>query len=321
MLSLREHLCGAELVDAGRAFSTSSKNSRNRPGFRDAGPSAGDHDDAFHAFLLSERDPEFIIGAGRMRMGGMAAQIPIKSNPQANEEAMAKVLADKEREATDRTRRHLRGASGIGAGGVEGVRQTMHAAGEPDFQIARGREGDGGGFVAASDGNDQRGRFAREHERGHPVFRGVAGRPSGCVPLYNLMEDAATAEISRSQVWQWLKYGVTLTDAGRKVTAVKLYDDLLGQESLRIEKEIGSTRYQGGHFAEATKLFSEMSKSAEFGGVFNLAVAHEIIGIERSLLSWILASRRAASCNMFPSAATLLLPIQTAAGSGHRVKE
>ena len=91
----------------------------------------------------------------------------------------------------------------------------------------------------------------------------------GCVPLYNLMEDAATAEISRSQVWQWLKWRSTLTDGPCKVTA-KLYEDLLGQELLRIEKEIGGARYQGGRFAEATKLFSEMSKNVVFAEFLTL---------------------------------------------------
>ena len=80
----------------------------------------------------------------------------------------------------------------------------------------------------------------------------------GCVPLYNLMEDAATAEISRSQVWQWLRYGATLDD-GRKVTP-ELYDAILPTELARIEREIGTARYTGGNFERATRLFTEMSK-------------------------------------------------------------
>jgi len=84
----------------------------------------------------------------------------------------------------------------------------------------------------------------------------------GCVPLYNLMEDAATAEISRSQVWQWLKYGAALAD-GRKITP-QLYDEMLPQELARIEKEIGTARFKAGHFDQATKLFTQMSKSPAF---------------------------------------------------------
>ncbi|MDQ6630817.1 MAG: malate synthase A, partial [Verrucomicrobiota bacterium] len=97
---------------------------------------------------------------------------------------------------------------------------------------------------------------------------------NGCVPLYNLMEDAATAEISRSQVWQWLKYGAALSD-GRKITP-QFYDEILPQELARIENEIGSERFQKGHFSEATKLFSEMSKSDSFAEFLTLP-AYELI--------------------------------------------
>ena len=64
----------------------------------------------------------------------------------------------------------------------------------------------------------------------------------GCVPLYNLMEDAATAEISRAQIWQWLKHNAALAD-GRKITT-QLYDELLPQEMARIEKEVGQRAVQ-----------------------------------------------------------------------------
>jgi malate synthase len=97
---------------------------------------------------------------------------------------------------------------------------------------------------------------------------------NGCVPLYNLMEDAGTAEISRSQIWQWLKHSAALSD-GRKVTP-QLYNELLPQELGRIEKEAGSARFQGGHFTRATKLFSEMSNSASFTEFLTLP-AYELL--------------------------------------------
>ena len=84
----------------------------------------------------------------------------------------------------------------------------------------------------------------------------------GCVPLYNLMEDAATAEISRSQVWQWIKHGATLAD-GRKVTKT-LFDQFLAEELERIKGEIGIERFERGNFERATQLFSDMSKQDEF---------------------------------------------------------
>ena len=76
------------------------------------------------------------------------------------------------------------------------------------------------------------------------------------------MEDAATAEISRSQVWQWLKYGSKL-EGGNAVTQ-ELYDELLPEELARVEKELGPARFDKGRFATAAKLFTEMSRSQAF---------------------------------------------------------
>ena len=72
----------------------------------------------------------------------------------------------------------------------------------------------------------------------------------------------ATAEISRSQLWQWLKFGARLDD-GRPVTAA-LYDQLLPDELAKIRAEYGAERYDSGHFPEAIELFMRMSKSKEF---------------------------------------------------------
>jgi malate synthase len=88
------------------------------------------------------------------------------------------------------------------------------------------------------------------------------------------MEDAATAEISRSQIWQWLKHGAALAN-GRKVSP-QLYNELLPQELTRIENEVGSARFQSGHFTQATKLFSEMSNSASFTEFLTLP-AYELL--------------------------------------------
>src|SRR5206468_4316079 len=75
----------------------------------------------------------------------------------------------------------------------------------------------------------------------------------GCVPLYDLMEDAATAEISRAQVWQWIRYGAALED-GQRVDA-SLFRKLVSEELLRIEKEVGKERYARGRFQQAAGLF------------------------------------------------------------------
>ena len=137
-------------------------------------------------------------------MGGMAAQIPVKGDPAANEAAFAKVRADKEREATRRPRRHL-GRPSRSRAGREGSVRPADAAAEPARQAcartshvtprrpARGARGH----------SAPRRACARTSASACNISRpGCAGR--GAVPLYNLMEDAATAEISRAQIWQWI---------------------------------------------------------------------------------------------------------------------
>jgi malate synthase len=84
----------------------------------------------------------------------------------------------------------------------------------------------------------------------------------GCVPLYHLMEDAATAEISRAQVWQWLRHGAR-TDDGRPVT-IRRFDAALKEELQVIAREIGAERYSNGNFPAAAALFGDMIRKPDF---------------------------------------------------------
>jgi malate synthase len=97
---------------------------------------------------------------------------------------------------------------------------------------------------------------------------------NGCVPLYNLMEDAATAEISRTQLWQWMRHGAKLDD-GRAITPA-FYDELLPQVMAKIEEEVGPERFGRGHYREAAELFTKMSKSEDFAEFLTLP-AYELI--------------------------------------------
>ncbi len=203
---------------------------------------------------------------GAHAMGGMAAQIPIKNQPQANEAALAKVLADKEREATD-------GHDGTWVahpGLVPVALQAFDRHMPRPNQISKLREDvqvTAADLLQAPKGTVTEGGLRGNISVGIQYLEAWLGG-LGCVPLYNLMEDAATAEISRSQVWQWLRYGVTLAD-GPKVTP-KLYDEWMPQELARIEHEIGTARFQSGHFAPAARLFSEMSKNPVFAEFLTL---------------------------------------------------
>jgi malate synthase len=85
---------------------------------------------------------------------------------------------------------------------------------------------------------------------------------TGAAALYNLMEDAATAEISRAQVWQWLHHGLSL-DGGTKVTQ-ELIEGLIAEELRSIRQLLGEERYEKGHFTQATELFRTLVFSADF---------------------------------------------------------
>jgi malate synthase len=196
---------------------------------------------------------------GASAMGGMAAQIPIKSDPVAGEQALAKVRADKRREATD-------GHDGTWVahpGLVAIAREEFDAAMPTPNQIARLRDDV---QVAAADLlQPAKGTITEDGLRlnirvGVQYLEAWLGG-NGCVPLYNLMEDAATAEISRTQVWQWLRHGARLDD-GRQVTH-PLFREVFGQEFDRIRTEVGDARFRSGQFPAAAELFQEIIEQDE----------------------------------------------------------
>ena len=82
------------------------------------------------------------------------------------------------------------------------------------------------------------------------------------MPIYHLMEDAATAEICRAQIWQWLKYGAVL-DTGMKATRT-FFERAMHEEMLRVKNEVGPRVFNRGRFAEAEKLFRELVLSRDF---------------------------------------------------------
>jgi malate synthase len=202
----------------------------------------------------------------------MAAQIPIKSDPTANEAALAKVLADKEREVSDGHDGTWVAHPGLVPIALKAFDKHMP---QPN-QISRQREDVN---VSAADLLQvPKGTITEDGLRGN-IRVGVQYLEAwlggnGCVPLYNLMEDAATAEISRAQIWQWLKHDATMAD-GRRITS-QLYTELLPQEMARIEKEVGSARFSTGNYSRAAKLFSDMSKSTQFAEFLTLP-AYELI--------------------------------------------
>jgi malate synthase len=104
---------------------------------------------------------------------------------------------------------------------------------------------------------------------------------NGCVPLYNLMEDAATAEISRTQVWQWLHHRAALDD-GKALTEER-FRSLLHEELSRLRTSLGAQRYDGGRFAEASRLFDRISTASEFQEFLTLPAYDELLTLTGTL--------------------------------------
>jgi malate synthase len=190
-------------------------------------------------------------------MGGMAAQIPIKNDEEQSRRALEKVRADKLREVTD-------GHDGTWVahpGLVAVAREVFEEVMPGPNQLDRLREDV---VVRAADLlttplGTRTEEGLRLNVRVGIQYLEAWLRGNGCVPLYSLMEDAATAEISRAQVWQWIHHGASLED-GRRVDP-QLVSRIIEDEMSRIETEIGPERFRGGRMAEARALFERLSTS------------------------------------------------------------
>jgi malate synthase len=197
---------------------------------------------------------------GAFAMGGMAAQIPVKNDPAANDAAFAKVRADKEREVRD-------GYDGTWVAHPDLVpvaREVFDRMMEGKNQLGRVRQ-----HVRVLRDDLLKVHHGTKTEEGFRLNIRVGVqyieawlRGRGAVPIYNLMEDAATAEISRAQIWQWIRYKAELE--GGIVVTPKFFERALAEEMERVKEEIGAEVYAGGRFPEAVTLFREISLSDEF---------------------------------------------------------
>ncbi len=192
---------------------------------------------------------------GAFAMGGMAAQIPIKGDPAANDAAFAKVRADKEREAANGHDGTWVAHPDLVPIALEVFNRLMPKANQLDTlreDVRVSRED----LLTAHRG-ERTERGLRENIRVGVQYIEAWLRGRGAVPLYNLMEDAATAEISRAQTWQWIQQKATLAD-GRTVTPA-LFEALLEEEMTTLKTLLPG--YANGRFAEAVAIFSAMTLS------------------------------------------------------------
>ncbi|WP_028211382.1 malate synthase A [Paraburkholderia mimosarum] len=205
-------------------------------------------------------------------IGGMSALIPIKNDAAANDKAMAGVRSDKARDATD----------GYDGGWVAhpglvpiAMEEFVKVLGDKPNQIGKQRPDVN---VASKDLLDFRPE-APITETGlrnninvgiHYLGSWLAG--NGCVPIHNLMEDAATAEISRSQVWQWIRSPKGKLEDGRKVTA-EFVRELIPQELDKVKAVVGGDTKP---YERAAQIFEQMSTAENFVEFLTLPLYEEI---------------------------------------------
>ena len=208
---------------------------------------------------------------GAPAMGGMAALIPIKNDPEKNAIAMGGVQVDKARDADD-------GYDGgwVAHPGLVDLAMTefKRVLGDRPNQFDKQRPDV---HVAAADLLNfkpetpitEAGLRYNINVGIHYLGAWLAG--NGCVPIHNLMEDAATAEISRSQVWQWIRTPKGVLDDGRRVT-VEMVRGLIPQELVKVKEIAGN----GPTYDRAAQIFEQMSTSDDFAEFLTLPLYEEI---------------------------------------------
>lgn len=268
-----------------------------------AGLNCGRWDYIFSCIKKFRKDPDFILAdrglvtmtspfmrayslllirtchkRGTFAMGGMAAQIPIKNDHSANEAAVAKVRADKEREAND-------GHDGTWVahpGLVAVARNAFDAVMTTPNQIDRQRDDVS---VSAADllNFQPHGPITEQGLRTNInigiQYLGAWLAGTGCVPIFNLMEDAATAEISRAQIWHWIRSPKGILDDGRKITR-DMFSAMVPEELSRVREMLGERQFNNGRYQEGANMFRELTLADDFAEFLTLPAYDQVIARE-----------------------------------------
>ncbi|MGO4813915.1 malate synthase A [Cupriavidus sp. 2MCAB6] len=209
---------------------------------------------------------------GAPAIGGMSALIPIKNDPEKNAIAMQGIINDKKRDATD----GYDGGWVAHPGLVEpAMKEFVAVLGDAPNQFGKQRDDVN---VTAKDLLDfqpetpitEAGLRMNINVGIHYLGSWLAG--NGCVPIHNLMEDAATAEISRSQVWQWIRSPKGKLEDGRKVTA-EMVRALIPEELAKVKEFVGGDTRT---YDRAGEIFEQMSTSEDFAEFLTLPLYEEI---------------------------------------------
>ena len=197
---------------------------------------------------------------GAHAIGGMAAQIPIRDDPAASAAALARVRADKLREVGDghdgtwvahpglvAVAREVFESRMTGPHQLDRLREDVHVTRDDLLETPRGTRTEEG---------------LRLNIRVGVQYLEAWLRGAGCVPLDHLMEDAATAEISRAQVWQWIRHKARLAD-GRTID-LALCRKLLTEELDKLKATVGESAYAKGRFGDAASIFLSLIEAPRF---------------------------------------------------------
>ncbi|RMI27410.1 MAG: malate synthase A [Calditrichaeota bacterium] len=274
LYELREHIAG---LNAGRwdyIFSVIKK-FRNHPNF-----CLPDRAQVTMTVPFMRAYTELLVRSchkrGAHAIGGMAAFIPSRRDPEVNRVALAKVAEDKQRESTD-------GFDGTWVAHPDLVpvarAEFEKVLGDRPHQKDRLREDV---RVSAADLLNFHIEGGKITEAGMRLNINVALlyieswlRGTGAAAIYNLMEDAATAEISRAQLWQWIYHPTAVLDDGRKVS-LELYREMVPQELDKIRRLVGEERFSSGKFDLARKILDQLVNDRGFVDFLTL-VAYEYL--------------------------------------------
>ena len=210
---------------------------------------------------------------GAYAIGGMAAQIPIKDDAAANERALVKVRADKEREVRDGHDGTWVAHPGLvplameifdehmpGPNQLERMLEDVQIEAADLLQVVKGKITEAG---------------LRDNISVAVRYMAAWLGGNGCVPLNSLMEDAATAELSRAQIWQWVHQATGVLDEGRNIT-YDLFKSLLREEMDKIREQLGDSAFENGHYQRAAELLDEITEQDEFSPFLTLVAYADI---------------------------------------------
>ena len=214
-------------------------------------------------------------------MGGMSAYIPNKRDVQLNQIAMDQVRADKEREATIGHDGTWVAHPGLVALAKEVFDKYMPKPNQIDRKL-EDFQATAADLLAVPKGDITEAGLRQNIAVGigylESWLRGI-----GCVPLFNLMEDAATAEISRAQLWQWIRHKAKLND-GRTVT-LELCFKTMEEELAKMQKAAGEEQFRAGRYSDAAAILRDLMQAPKFVEFLTLPAYERLDGAERAAAS------------------------------------